>query len=99
MPTTAQVKPLMASGGNLTVTTGAGGTSYVTFGSQACVRLTIINASGQTIEFQRGGAGAAVQIPNGGSASIEGITNASQIGVRRYNAANASEVVGAMWEA
>jgi hypothetical protein len=89
----------MQTGGNISVTTPVGGTAYTAYASQACLRLTIVNSSGQSIEFARGGTGVGIVVRDGASATIEGITNTNQISVRRSGANNNGEVVNAMWEA
>lgn len=93
------VTPKISSGGNLRLTLTNGTSTFLPFGDQACSRLLLINATGQTVEFQRGGAGDAVPLLNGMTVPIEGLTNANQISVKRSGVNNAGEVVGAVWEA
>lgn len=57
--------------------------AYGVFTAAACARMDIVNNTGVTIEYRRDGAGATMRIPDGSSRLIEGITNASQIGIRR----------------
>ena len=97
-PATQNVLPLMASGGNLSVTTAATGTNYTAFGSQACKQLTISNQSGVTIEVRQGGAGVAFQIPTAAFYTFFGITNANQLDVRRVDTSNTQVTVTARWE-
>lgn len=68
--------------------TAATGTNWVAFTSQACVALDIANNSGVTIEYRRGAAGTAMQIPAYSSRMVVGITNANQIDVRRTDTSN-----------
>ena len=97
-PATQNVLPLMASGGNLSVTTAATGTTYTAFASQACKQLTISNQSGTTIEVRQGGAGVAFQIPTAAFYTFFGITNTNQLDVRRVDTSNTQVTVTARWE-
>ncbi|MET3512739.1 hypothetical protein ABIC63_000504 [Pseudacidovorax sp. 1753] len=65
-------------------TPAAGGSGFATFPAQACTALEIINTRSDAvdIEYNRG-SGPSVPIPAGYTRLIDGITNASQIGVRR----------------
>lgn len=72
----------------LALSTAASGATYTPFGSQACVALDIVNNTGTTIEYRRGGAGTAMQIPTGAARMVIGITNANQIDVRRTDTSN-----------
>ncbi|WP_304306233.1 hypothetical protein [Pseudacidovorax intermedius] len=70
-------------------TSGANGATYVAFGNAPCTALEIVNtrADAVDIEYQRGGAATAgIVIPAGYSRLIDGITNASQIAIRRRDA-------------
>lgn len=87
--------PSVTSATNLSVTTAATGATYTSFSSQACTALDIVNNSGTTIEYRRGGAGVAVQIPTGAARMVIGITNANQIDVRRTDTSNAQVTVTA----
>lgn len=71
----------------ISASTLSDGTSFVTFPSQACVALDIVNNSSADIEYRRGGAGQTMTIPAGGSRLIIAITNANQIGIRRVDTA------------
>jgi hypothetical protein len=70
------------------VQTNASGATYTAFATLACTQLDIVNNTGTTIEYRRGATGTAFQIPDGGSRLIQGITNASQIDVRRTDVSN-----------
>ena len=84
-----------ASGTIITVQTAANGTSFATFGSQACTALDIINNTGFTLEIQRGGAGSVLTLLTGQARLMVGITNANQIGVRRSDQSTAQITVTA----
>lgn len=74
------------------LTTNADGTSYVTFADGPCAALDIANNTGVAIEYRRNGGGLALPIFQGQTRRIVGITNASQIGVRRVDL-NVAQVV------
>lgn len=80
--------PTSGSGTILALTTAATGANFTAFAAQACVALDIVNNTGVTIEYRRGGAGTAMQIPSGAARMVIGITNANQIDVRRTDASN-----------
>lgn len=80
--------PNASSGTILGLTTSATGTTYTAFGSQACTGLDVVNNTGTTIEYRRGGAGTAMQIPTGTARIVIGITNANQVDVRRTDTSN-----------
>jgi hypothetical protein len=92
------VIPSMTSGGNLSAQTNATGTNFTSFGSQALKQLTISNQTGVPLEFQQGGAGVALPIPNGAFYTFYGITNSNQLGVRRVDQSNTQVTVQARWE-
>lgn len=70
------------------VTTANPGSGWTAFDPAACVGLDIVNASGVDIEYRRGGAGSSFQLLDGMSRFIEGITDASDISVRRIDQSN-----------
>ena len=76
-------------------TTNATGSSWTAFSSQACDALDLLNNTGVTIEYRRGAAGTAMQVPTGTSRLIIGITNASAIDVRRVDQSNTQVAVQA----
>lgn len=92
------VVPTMSSGGNLSATTAATGTSWTAFGSQALRQLTISNQTGATLEFRQGGAGVGFQVPTANFYTFFGLTNANQIEVRRVDTTNTQVTVTARWE-
>jgi len=69
------------------VATSGAGSTYVTFPDQPCTLLDIVNSTGVDLEYRRGGGGSSMPILAGTSRLIGGITNASQIGVRRLDVA------------
>ena len=70
--------------------TNATGTTYNAFASQACEQLDIVNtASGAVdLEVRRGGSGNTIIVPGGSSRMFIGITNASDLQVRRRDVSN-----------
>lgn len=72
----------------MSLTTAATGSTYTAFGSQACNSLDIVNTSSVAIEYRRGATGNAMTILSGSSRLIVGITDASQIDVRRVDQSN-----------
>lgn len=87
--------PTVTSGTILSLTTNATGTTYTAFASQVCTALDIVNNTGVTIEYRRGAAGIAMQIPNGAARMVIGITNANQIDVRRTDTSNITVTIQA----
>jgi hypothetical protein len=80
--------PTASSASILALTTAATGTNWTAFGSSACVALDLVNNTGTTIEYRRGGAGNTIPILSGSSRLIVGITNANSIEVRRVDTSN-----------
>jgi len=70
------------------VDTSATGANFVAFADISCGALEIVNATGTTVEYRRGGTGEAMPILNATSRKIVGITNADQISVRRLDQSN-----------
>jgi hypothetical protein len=93
------VAPQMIGGGNISVQTAATGTNYTAFASQVCKQLTLSNQSGVTIEVRQGAAGVGLQIPTGAFYTFFGITNATQLDVRRFDTQNTQVTITARWEA
>lgn len=87
----ATTERLSTAGSAITLTTSATPTAgaFVTFPSIACTALRI-TADKVALEYQRGGSGAVHLIEAGETKQILGITNASQIGVRRRDYATAN---------
>lgn len=79
----------------ISVQTSATGANFATFASQACTMMEIINNSGADIEYQRNGTGNTIWIPNNGTRMISGISNASQIGIRRIDQTSTQVTVAA----
>lgn len=92
------VVPRMTSGGNLTLTTAATGTNWTAFASQDCKQLTLVNNTGTALEFRQDGAGAAVPVFNATYFTIFGISNTSDISVRRVDNSGTQVTLNARWE-
>jgi hypothetical protein len=78
------------------VTTSATGATFVVLASGACTEVVLNNTAltAVDIEYQRGGAGAAMLVPSGSIAVVEAITNTSEIGVRRSDVSNTQVTFG-----
>lgn len=64
------------------------GSGFAGFADIPCDALDIVNSTGTAIEYRRNGAGGTIQVPNGGSRLVAGITNANQVQVRRVDQSN-----------
>lgn len=67
----------------LSVNTASNGTTWTAFGDTPCTRLDIVNNTGAMISYRRNGTGPTIELPDGASRLVLGITNANQIQVRR----------------
>lgn len=92
------VTPMLSSGGNISATTDPSGTAFTLFGAQACKQLTISNNSGTTIEVQQGGTGVSFPVFPASYYTFFGITDASNLGIRRVDQSTTSVTVVARWE-
>lgn len=95
VPATSSSLPVASSVSIVAITTSATGATYVAFGSNTCSALEIINTSAADIEYQRGGSGTSVKIVAGSSRFIVGITNSSQIAIRRVDNSNTTITLSA----
>jgi hypothetical protein len=79
-----------------TVTTSATGATFVALAVGACTEVVLNNTAltSVDIEYQRGGAGAAMLVPAGAIAVVEAISNTSNIGVRRADQSNTPSTFG-----
>lgn len=77
--------------------TNATGTTYNAFASQACEQLDIVNTapSAVDLEVRRGGSGNTIIVPAGSSRMFVGITNASDLQVRRLDQNNTQVTITA----
>lgn len=92
------VQPVMVSGGNISTLTSAVGTNYTAFAAQACKQVTICNDTGTTVEVRQGGAGVAIPVFDSTYYTFFGITDASQLAVRRKDTSNTQVTVKTRWE-
>ncbi len=79
----------------MTLATSGTGANYTPFAPQVCTALDIVNNTDTTIEYRRGATGNAMQIPTGTARMVIGITNASQVEVRRTDTSGTSVTVHA----
>jgi hypothetical protein len=70
------------------IQTNATGTNFNVFPSTQCKQIILANNTSVDIEYQRLGVGSAFPIPAQSAKTITGITNASQIGIRRIDQSN-----------
>lgn len=75
--------------------TSSTGTGFVSFDALSCSALDIINNTGTTLEVRRGSSGPTLQILDGASRLMQGITNANQLQLRRKDVSNAQVTVEA----
>lgn len=70
--------------------TNATGSTYNAFGSQACECLDIVNTQPGAVdlEVRRGGSGYTIVVPAGSSRMFVGLSNASDLQVRRLDQSN-----------
>jgi hypothetical protein len=74
---------LSSKSGQGSVTTSGTGTPYVALASQLCNSVTIINATGQSLDVTKDGGTTKVVLPTGASFNFENIANANVVSVRR----------------
>jgi hypothetical protein len=88
--------PTVSAMVSVSATTAAPATSgaYVAFGAQACTELHITNRTGVEVEYVRNGGTNFMSIRPGVTRRIVGITDASQIAVRRSDWADAAVTTG-----
>lgn len=78
------------------VATSALGTEWVALGAQACARVEVINDTGTKLLLRRNGGGNTLPLYDGFARLFRGITNASQLQVRRADSSNTPVTV--TWE-
>lgn len=74
---------LSSKSGQASVTTSASGTAYTPLTSQLCSNVTIMNATGQSLDVSRDGGTTKIILPNGASFCNGNIANANTISIRR----------------
>jgi hypothetical protein len=83
--------------GNLSVQTSSSGSTWVSLSSQACVKLTISNQTGTSLEVRQDGAGVGFVMPTGLVFTFEGISNANQLSLRRVDVSNTQVTASTRW--
>ena len=75
---------------NFSVQTAATGASFVALASASCNVVRIVNAwpGAVDIEVRRGGTGVTIPVPGGAERAFDGVTNASDLQVRRIDQSN-----------
>lgn len=92
------VKPIFTNSGNFPEITVAGGTGWTVLPTQALAQLTIYNDTGFVLEMQQDGSGGIALVFVDRETPFFGITNSSQIALRRRDKAADPLVVHARWE-
>ena len=95
---TFPVNAAFLTGGNMNVSTSATGTAYTAFSSQVCSQLTISNDTGTKLDVRQGGAGDPFRVLDSTYYTFFGITDASQISVKRTDNSVTPVTVYARWE-
>ena len=74
----------------VSLTTNATGATYTAFASQACEQLDLVNTAPAAVdlEVRRGGSGNTIIVPAGSSRMFVGLSNASDLQVRRLDQSN-----------
>jgi hypothetical protein len=88
----------MNKGGNGSVQTAALGVDFVALPAQPCRQVTIMNNTGAALEFRQGGAGVAVPVFDQTYFPFYGLTDASQLSVRRVDQGVTQVTVTYRWE-
>ena len=90
------IVPYMRDGGNVEQAT-SGNANYAAFDAQPCRQAMIVNDTGFTILVQQDGAGVGIPIRDGLALSFLGISDLSQLGVKRKDG-GAAVNVQVRWE-
>lgn len=77
------------------VATNATGSTFNAFPSVSCEFMDIVNDTGTDLEYRRGGAGNTMVILAGQTRTIQGLSNANAISIRRKDVANTPVTVRA----
>lgn len=93
------VVPALTSGGNATAQTANPGTTYTALTAQAAKQVTILNNTGTAIGVRVGGSGAEVPVFDQSYFTFYGLTDASNLQVRRVDTSNTQVTVAYRWEA
>jgi hypothetical protein len=94
----ANVVPLLAGGGNGTVQTAATGANYTQLAAQRCSQVSIVNNSGAAVGVRQDGAGAEVPVFDQSYFTFYGLSDASQLSLRRVDQSNTQVSVAYRWE-
>ena len=94
----ANVVPLLPSGGNGTVQTAATGANYTQLTAQRCSQVSVMNNTGTAIGVRQDGAGAEVAVFDQSYFTFYGLNDVSQLSVRSVDQSNAQVTVAYRWE-
>ena len=83
---TREAGPISAANGS--VQTSAVGATFVALAAAVAREVEITNQTGTVIEVRRGGAGVAFQLPSGSIKTFAGVSNASDLSLRRTDTSN-----------
>jgi hypothetical protein len=87
-----------SDGGNILVTTLAGGSTFASPDALPIVNATVFNSSGTAIDMRQDATGAVISIPNGAVYTIRGVDDASRLGFRRTDLSVTPVSFGVRWE-
>lgn len=90
--------PAMTSGGHLNANV-AGGAVPQALAAQPCSQVTIANNTSVVVEVQVGGAGAYFPVFASSYYTFFGISDASQLSIRRVDLSASAITINARWEA
>lgn len=94
------VNTFAQAGGNLSVvTSGSDGTAWVQCPDRRARSVAVINRTGVTILVRQDGAGEAMPVSTGTGFVFNGISNASQLEVKREDEVATGVTVNLRWEA
>lgn len=86
-PLVSGTVPTTLTAGNATIATNASGATFNPLPSHLAKECTVINTTGTAIDI-RYGTGTAISLPIGAGFTFKGITNTSQLQVRRTDVSN-----------
>ena len=84
--------------GLISIATSSTGNEFVTLPTQPCKQLTIFNLTGAMLSFQRHGTGPTIEIPDGVSWMFRGLSDASNLSVKRTDSNGSPVTFKAEWE-
>lgn len=96
VPTLAAI--VLYGSGDTSLQTNATGTTWNAFSSQACKQLSLVNDTGTKLSIRHGSSGSGFPLPDGMAVTLKGLTNTSDIQIRRADTSNTQVTVYGFWE-